>query len=245
MKSIEINVTARKNLGKKESRAMRLGKQVPCVLYGGKENIHFSAHENTFKDIIYSKNVYVVKLNVDGKIYQSVMKEVQFHPVSDSLLHIDFMEISGDKPSVVYIPVALTGIAVGVVEGGKLRQRKRYVRVKGLIADLPESLTIDISDIKIGQSILAGDLSYDKFEILEPKRAAVVGVISSRAAAKSMGEEPVVAAVAVAPAEGAAAPAEGAAAPVEGAAAPASEKPGKPEKSGKPEKPEKQEKSKK
>jgi large subunit ribosomal protein L25 len=233
MKSIEINVTARKNLGKKDSRTMRLSKQVPCVLYGGKENVYFSAHENAFRDLIYSKDVFVVNLNVDGKKYQSVMKEIQFHPVTDSLLHIDFIEISGDKPAVVHIPVTLTGSAVGVVDGGKLRQRKRYVRVKGLISDLPESLTLDVSDIKIGQSILAGDLSYDKFEILEPKRAAVVGVISSRAAARSMGEEPVeAAAVAAVPAEGAAVPAEGAAAPA-------------PEKSEKAEKPEKQEKSKK
>jgi large subunit ribosomal protein L25 len=245
MKSIEINVTARKNLGKKEARAMRLNKNVPCVLYGGKENIYFSAHENTFKDIIYSKDVYVIKLNVDGTVYQAIMKETQFHPVTDSLLHIDFMEISGDKPSVVHIPVTITGSAVGVIEGGKLRQRKRYIRVKGLITDLPESLTLDVSEIKIGQSILAGDLSYDKFEILEPKRAAVVGVISSRAAARSMGEEPVVAAAAVA------VPAEGVAAPAEGVAAPAPEKTEKTEKSeksekpGKYEKPEKQDKSKK
>jgi large subunit ribosomal protein L25 len=239
MKSIEINVSARKNLGKKESRAMRLDKQVPCVLYGGKENLHFSAHENAFKHIVYSKDVYLINLNMEGRMYQAVMKEIQFHPVTDSLLHIDFLEVSVDKPSVVHLPVALTGTAVGVVEGGKLRQRKRYVRVKGMIADIPEFLTIDISDIKIGQSILAGDLSYDKFEILEPKRAAVVSVISSRAAAKSMGEEPVVAAVAAVPVEGAAVPAEGAAVPAEGAAAPA------PEKSEKPGKKEKQEKSKK
>lgn len=239
MKSIEINATARKNLGKKESRAMRLNKEVPCVLYGGKENLHFSAHENVFKNIVYSKDVYLIKLNVDGKNYQAVMKEIQFHPVTDSLLHIDFLEIPVDKPSVVHLPVALTGTAVGVVEGGKLRQRKRYVRIKGMISDIPEFLTIDISDIKIGQSILAGDLSYDKFELLEPKRAAVVSVISSRAAAKSMGEEPVVAAVAAVAAEGAAVPAEGAAAPAEGAAVPAPEKP---EKAGKKEK---QDKSKK
>jgi large subunit ribosomal protein L25 len=238
MKSIEINVTARKNLGKKESRTMRLNKQVPCVLYGGKENIHFSAHENTFKNIIYTSDVYLIKLNVDGNIYQAIMKEIQFHPVTNSLLHIDFMEVSTDKPSVVHIPVALTGTAVGVVEGGKMRQRKRYVRVKGMIPEIPESLTLDVSDIKIGQSILAGDLSYDKFEIIEPKRAAVVSVISSRAAAKSMGEEPVVAVAAAAvPAEGAAAlPAEGAAAPVEGAAAPAPEKPEKGKKGEKGEK---------
>jgi large subunit ribosomal protein L25 len=239
MKSIEISVSARKNLGKKESRALRLERSVPCVLYGGKENIHFFAHENAFKDIIYSHDIYLIKLNIDGKVYPAIMKEIQFHPVKDNLLHIDFLEISDNKPSVFHLPVELTGSSVGVIEGCKLRLRKRYVRVKGLVADIPESLIIDITEIKIGQSVLADDLSFEKFELLEPKRAALVSVISSRAAAKSMGEEPVVAAVAAVTAEGAAVPVEGAAAPAEGAAAPAAEKP---DKAGKKEKPEKSKK---
>jgi large subunit ribosomal protein L25 len=218
MKSIEISVTARKNLGKKESRALRQKKEVPCVLYGGKENLHFTAHENVFKEIVYTHNVYLVKLDIDGKKHDAIMKEIQFDPVSDGLLHIDFVEVSDNKTAIVSLPVEITGSSVGVLEGGKMRQRKRYVKVKGLIKDIPDSLMVDISELKIGQSVLAGDLTFDKIDILEPKRAAVVSVISSRAAAKGMGEEPVEAAAAAVPAEGAAAPAEGA------AAAPAQEK---------------------
>jgi large subunit ribosomal protein L25 len=198
MKSIDIKVTARKNLGRKQSQALRFDKHVPCVLYGGKENIHFSAHENTFKNIIYTNIVYLINIDVDGQHHQAVLKEIQFHPVTDRILHIDFVEISPNKPAVVSIPVNITGTAVGVTEGGKMRQRKRYVRVKGLISDIPDFIEIDISNLSIGQSVLSGDLSYDKFEILEPKRAAVVSVISSRAAARSMGEEPVVEAAPVA-----------------------------------------------
>jgi large subunit ribosomal protein L25 len=232
MKSIEIKASTRTKLGKKDSRALRLNKEVPCVLYGGNENIHFFAHEHIFKDLIYTHNVYLVHLDVDGKTCQAIMKEVQFHPVTNSVQHIDFMEISTDKPAIVNLPVNLTGSSVGIIEGGKLRLRKRYIKVKGFIADIPDALDIDISDVKIGQSILAGDLAYDKIEILEPKRAAVISVISSRAASKGMGEEPVEAAAAAA----AAAPAEGAAVPAEGTAAPAAEKSEKTEKQEKPKK---------
>ncbi|MBN1414389.1 MAG: 50S ribosomal protein L25 [Bacteroidales bacterium] len=227
MKSIDISVTARKDFGKKHSRALRLKNQVPCVLYGGKENIHFFADERIFKNIIYTHDVYLINLNIDGEKRQVIMKEVQFHPVTDALLHIDFQEVSAERPAVVLLPVNLTGSSVGVLEGGKMRQRKRYVRVKGLISDLPDYLQIDISNLNIGQSVLAGDISIDKVEMLEPKRAAIVSVISSRAAARGMGEEPVEAAVA-APGEAAAEPGEAAAEP--GEAAPALEKPEKPEK---------------
>jgi len=218
MKSFDIKVTARKNLGKKQAQALRLNNQVPCVLYGGKENIYFSAHENTFKNIIYTNAVYVINLDIDGEIHQSILKEIQFHPVTDKILHLDFVEISISKPAIVSIPVYITGIPVGVVEGGKMRQRKRYVRAKGLVADIPDSIEVDASNLSIGQSILCGDLSYEKFALVEPKRAAVVGVISSRAAARSMGEEPVVeaapaAATAETPEAAAAAGAAGTAAP--------------------------------
>lgn len=219
MKSIDVKVSARKNLGKKQSRALRLNKQIPCVLYGGKETVHFSAQENAFKNVIYSRDVFLINLDMEGEQHQAILKEVQYHPVSDNILHIDFIELLPGKPTVVSIPVNVTGSSVGVLEGGKMRQRKRYVKVKGMIHDFPESIDIDISELKIGQSVLCGDLNLDKIEILEPKRAALVSVISSRAAARSMGEEPVVEAAAAAAAE----TPEGAAAAAAPAAAPAPE----------------------
>ncbi len=190
MNTITINVNPRKDLGKKHSRKLRKDNQVPGVMYGGKDIVHFYAHENDFRHIIYTHHAYLVNLSIDGKTHQAILKEAQFHPVTDRLLHIDFVEVFPDKPVIVNLPVELIGSSVGVREGGKLRLRKRYVRVKGLVADIPDMLQIDISELGIGDSILAGDLNFDKFVILEPKRAAVVGVISSRAAAKSFGEEP-------------------------------------------------------
>jgi large subunit ribosomal protein L25 len=157
--------------------------------------------------------VYVVNLDIEGKKHKAIMKEIQFHPVSDKIGHIDFIEVTSDKPVVIGLPVEITGSSVGIRGGGKLRQRKRYVKVKGLIEHLPDSLVIDISDLDIGQSVLAGDLKYPNVEILETPRTLVVGVISSRAASAGMEEE----AEAAVPAEGAAA-----AAPAATTAAPAS-----------------------
>ena len=157
-------------------------------MYGGKEILHFYAHENAFKDLVYTHHVYVVNLDIEGKKYQAIMKELQFHPVNDRIDHIDFVEVAPDREVVVDLPVEIIGNSVGIRAGGKLRQRKRYVKAKGLISKLPDSLVIDISDIDIGQSFLAGDLKYDGIEILESHHALVVGVISSRVAAKGMEE---------------------------------------------------------
>ncbi|HJZ39783.1 MAG TPA: 50S ribosomal protein L25 [Bacteroidales bacterium] len=186
MKSIELKVARRIGLGKKDAKVLRRNQQVPCVMYGGKEVLHFSAQENAFKDLVYTHHMYLVNLDIDGKTYRAIMKEIQFHPVSDKILHIDFVEVATDRPVVVSLPVEITGNSVGIISGGKLRQRKRYIKVKGLIADLPDTLVVDISDLDIGQSFMAADLKYDRIEILEAPRDMVVGVISSRVAAKGM-----------------------------------------------------------
>jgi large subunit ribosomal protein L25 len=203
MKSIDLKVILRKHTGKKDSRMLRKNNQVPCVLYGGKENLHFYAEDRAFKDLVYTHNIFIVNLDVEGKKHKAIMKEIQFHPVSDALDHIDFVEVTDNKPVVIGLPIELTGSSVGIRAGGKLRQRKRYIKVKGLIKDLPDSLVIDISDLDIGQSVLAGDLKYPHVEVLEQARALVVGIISSRAAAKGMEEGT----EGVTPVEGAAAPA--------------------------------------
>ena len=217
MKSIELKVFLRKGTGKKDAKILRRNSQVPCVIYGGKENIHFHAEDKAFKDLVYTNHVYVVHLNVEGKKHLAVMKEIQFHPVTDKLIHIDFVEVATSKPIIIDLPVEITGDSVGIMAGGKLRQRKRYVKVKGLIEHLPDSLVIDISNLDIGQSVLAGDLKYPHVDVLDSDRSLVVGIISARAAAKGMGE----ATEEAAPAEGAAAAAVPVAAP---AAAPAETK---------------------
>src|SRR4030042_5094893 len=129
MKSIELKVTPRKSLGKKDAKALRRSNQVPCVLYGGKENLHFYAEDKVFKDLVYTHHAYVVDLDLEGRKIECKLKEIQFHPVTDKLNHIDFYEVSPEKPIIIDIPVDIVGSSVGIRAGGRLRQRKRYIKV--------------------------------------------------------------------------------------------------------------------
>jgi large subunit ribosomal protein L25 len=185
MKTIEIKGSYRKELGRKSSKELRKLNNVPCVIYGGKENIHFYTHENNFKKLVYTPDAHLVNLNIEGTEYKAVLKEIQFHPVSDRISHADFTEVTVGKPVSIAIPIKVFGDSVGIIAGGKLRIRKRSLLVKGLAEDLPESLPIDITEVKIHQSIKVGDLSYDKIELLDPKRSMVLGVATSRVAQKT------------------------------------------------------------
>jgi large subunit ribosomal protein L25 len=210
MKSIEINGELRQSTGKKQSINLRNQGLVPCVMYGGEENIHFAAKMNDFRHIVYTHDIYVILLDFDGKKYKAILKDIQFHPVTDEVLHMDFIQVFDDKPAIVLLPIAITGNSVGIRAGGKLRQRRRYLKVKGLIADLPETLSIDITELEIGKYIKVSDLKYDKLELLDPGRAMVVGVSTSRVAKGMEIEEPAPAEVAEAETteEAAEAPAE-------------------------------------
>ncbi|MBN2522944.1 MAG: 50S ribosomal protein L25/general stress protein Ctc [Bacteroidales bacterium] len=182
MKSIEIKAELRKEIGKKHSKALRRKGLVPCVMYGEEEVMHLAAPENEFRHIIYTHDVYLIKLNIEGKIHQAILQDIQFHPVTDHLLHIDFIRVFDNKPAIISLPVVLTGSSVGIREGGKLRQRRRYLKVKGLVKDMPDNLIIDITDLKIGDFIKVETLQYDNLELLDPARAMVVGVSTSRIA---------------------------------------------------------------
>lgn len=203
MKTIEIKGVLRDHLGKKSTAILRSEGNIPCVLYGGKENMHFYAHENEFRRLIYTPEVYLVNLVIDGKNYPAVMKDLQFHPVTDMLQHLDFMQVYEDKPVTIDIPVKITGESAGVKAGGKLKIKRRTLKVRGMTKDIPDHLTVDITGLEIGQSIKIGDLSFNNLEIIDNKRAMIVGVAVSRAAMKE--EE-------AAPAEGAEAAAGGEAA---------------------------------
>jgi large subunit ribosomal protein L25 len=206
MKSIEVKVDLRKTTGKKQSAELHRKGLIPCVMYGGKENVHFVGTLNDFRHIIYTPDIYVVKLEIEGeKKHLAILKEIQFHPVTDYPIHMDFIEAFEDKPTVVSLPVTISGNSAGVRAGGKMHQKKRYLKVKGLIKDLPETLNIDISDIEIGQYVKIGDLKYNKIELLDPARAMVVGVTTSRVAkGMELEETTPVAAIAEGTAEGAA-----------------------------------------
>jgi large subunit ribosomal protein L25 len=215
MKTIAISAELRTELGKKSTRELRKADHVPCVMYGGAEVVHFHAHENDFRNIVYTPNAYIIELTVNGKQHKAVMQELQFHPVTDKLIHIDFVEVFDDKPVTMEIPIQLKGASIGIKNGGKPRQRRRVLKVRGLINDLPDSLDIDITDVEIGDVIKIGDLSYENLEIMDPARSMIFAVVSSRVSMKGMEIiEPEVEAEEAAAEEGAA---------EEGAEAPAAE----------------------
>lgn len=186
MKTAKIKVKKREKLGKSETRRLRNEEMVPCVMYGGKENYHFYGHQNDFNKLVFTPDVHLIEIDIEGDVHKAITQEVQFHPVTDKILHIDYVEVFDDKPVIATIPVELTGSSEGVRNGGKLRQRRRYLKVKGLAADLPERLEIDITNVDIGQVIKIGDLEYPNLEILDPHRSMVVSVVSSRVAMKGM-----------------------------------------------------------
>ncbi len=185
MKTIEIKGSLRTELGKKSSREIRKSGSVPCVIYVKDQNIHFHAPELAFKNLIYTAEAHLVDLNIDNKNHKAVLKEVQYHPVSDRILHADFIEVFDDRPVVINIPIKVSGDSVGVIAGGKLTIKKRTLKVKGLPKDLPEHLDIDITDLKIHDSVKIGDLSYNKIELLDPRRLMVLTIATSRVAAKT------------------------------------------------------------
>lgn len=185
MKTIEIKGSVRNDLGKKSSKLLRKENNVPCVIYGKKENIHFFAHENSFKNLVYTHKAHLVQFDLDGRQYKAVLKDMQFHPVSDKILHADFIEIFDNKPVTINIPIQVHGDSVGVIAGGKLSIRRRTLKVKGFANDLPEFLPIDITNLKIHQSVRVGELSFDKIELLDPKKSAILSVATSRVAQKS------------------------------------------------------------
>ena len=187
MKTLEIKGSFRTELGKKSSSQLRKSGNVPCVIYGKEQNIHFYTHENSFKNLIYTPDAHLVKLILEDKEFRVVLKDIQYHPVKDNILHIDFMEIFESKPVVINIPVKLSGDSIGVIAGGKLVIKRRNLKVKGLANNLPEHLSIDITNLKIHDSVKVGDLAYD-IELLDPKKLMVITIATSRVAQKTEGE---------------------------------------------------------
>jgi len=182
MEKVELKGSKRELIGKKATKELRKENKVPGVLYGGKEVVHFVIEEKQLKCLIYTPNVYTVSLDVDGTKFEAVMQDVQFHPVSDRVLHIDFLQIFEDKPVVIEVPVILNGFAEGVKAGGKLTQEQRKLRVKALPANLPDVLDVSIDHLKLGDSVQVGSLSFDNLELLNAKNSVVAAVKLTRAA---------------------------------------------------------------
>lgn len=180
MKSFELNATKRTSLTKQETKKLRDAGMVPCVMYGGSENVHFHAPVLDFRGLVYTPDVFTVNINVDGKTHQAVMQEVQFHPVNDSLMHIDFLEINPGKPVIMHIPVKINGTSEGQRQGGKLITKVRKLKVKALANHLPDAVDVDITSLQIGQSVRVSDLKIEGVEFLDSPNNILVGVRTTR-----------------------------------------------------------------
>lgn len=189
MKTLAISVKKRETVGKKNTRALRNQGNVPCVLYGGEKQVTFYAHENDFRKLVYTKDTFVVELDINGDVINAVMQDIQFHPVSDKILHIDFLQVFDDKPVTVSLPVNLEGISKGVKNGGNLLFRRPKIITKGLVSNLPDAININIEDLAIGMFIYIKDINIEGCEFLAPPNSVVVGVKTARTALEVVEED--------------------------------------------------------
>jgi len=210
MKSITINGSKRESVGKKSTKALRNAGQVPCVIYGGDKPVHFSAEELAFSKLVYTPNAHTVVIAL-GSDTMNAVQDIQFHPVTDRILHVDFYQLFDDKEIAMDIPVHVIGKSLGVANGGSLRKNKRKLRVKALPTNLPDFIEADVTPLKIGGKLTVSELATDSFKFLHPDNTVVCQVKRSRVSIdldEEEGEGEEGTAEGAAPAEGAAAPAD-------------------------------------
>ena len=188
MKSITIKGSERENVGKKATKAVRDAGMVPCVIYGGNQPVHFVADERAFKDLVYTPNAHTVVVELNGTSYNVIMQDIQFHPVSDKILHIDFFQLSDDKEIIMEVPVKITGTSPGVLLGGVLRLNQRRLKVKALPKNLPDFVEANISELQMGNKLYVTKLEANNFKLMHPDNTVVCQVRISRAAMKAAQE---------------------------------------------------------
>ena len=182
MKSFDLKGTSRTEVGKKSTNELRKNNGIPCVLYGiEKEAKAFSVTTDAVRKLVYTPDIHVVNLTIDDVECTAVLKDIQFHPVKDTILHMDFLQIVADKPIVMEVPTVLTGLAAGVKLGGKLQQAIRKIKVKAVYANIPEKLTVDVTELALGKSIKVGELSFEGLELVTPAQTVVCSVAATRA----------------------------------------------------------------
>ncbi len=181
MKSITINGSLRESVGRKSTKALRNADQVPCVLYGGDKTVHFSAAELAFSKLVYTPNAHTVVISLaSGESFNAILQDIQFHPVTDRILHVDFYQLFDDKEITMDIPVAFTGNSRGVRAGGVLRKNKRSLRIKALPGNLPDFIEADISELKIGNKLYITALESEGYKFMHPENTVVCLVKRSR-----------------------------------------------------------------
>ena len=181
MKHLAISGSKRAAGSKSDLRAIRKEGKVPCVVYGnGIENINFSVDEKELKNFTDTPYCHIVDLDVDGQKFTALLHAVQYHPVTDRALHADFLVVGSEKPVTVEVPIIISGNSVGVKAGGKLQVNRRKLRISGLVENLPNSLTVDVTPLAIGKRITAGDLKFDNINIVNPKATIICTCLSTR-----------------------------------------------------------------
>lgn len=183
MKTVSLSGSLRENVGKKDAKKNRREGFVPAVLYGGKEQKHFTLVNKELVKTIWNPDVFVYQLTIDGKEHQAIVQDIQFHPVSDKLLHIDFLEVFEDKPFVITLPVKALGSAPGLQKGGKLYMNRRKLQIKGLLNDMPESINLDVSKMDVNDTIKVNEVDNEKLIFLDPSNSVVIAIKSARAMA--------------------------------------------------------------
>lgn len=189
MKTAQLSGSARTNVGKKDAATLRREGRVPGVLYGTGEQTHFSVKAIDIEKIVFSPDVYKIELDIDGKKATAVIRELQQHPVKDTIQHIDFLEVTDNKPVKVGLPVRLEGSSRGVLAGGKLLQVFRKLNVVGLAKDLPEAIVLNIAPLRIGQAIRVKDVQFSGVTVLDPANAVIVSVKRARGSVDDSGDE--------------------------------------------------------
>ena len=181
MESISIKGSKRKSLGKADAKALRNEGLVPCIIYGGKEEVHVQIDEREFNQLIYTPNQYIVNVDVDGDTYSTILKDIQYHPLTDRVVHVDFQELAG-HPVKTTLPIITVGQARGVLNGGRLRKVRRDVKVQGLPEEMPSFIELDITNLRIGKAIKIGELNVPGVEFLADPNQIVVAVRMKRGA---------------------------------------------------------------
>lgn len=182
MKTLEIIGYNRANLGKSESKKLKDEGNVPCVIYGGEEQVHFYAPMILFRHLVYSPEVFFVNLNIEGRIFKCILQDIQFHPVSEMILHADFMELHDNKEIKMNIPVTFFGDSPGIRAGGKLMINTRTLVINALPKDMPASIDLDISEIELGTTIKVKEVETDHFEIMNSPQVSIASISIPRAA---------------------------------------------------------------
>ncbi|WP_298118253.1 50S ribosomal protein L25/general stress protein Ctc [Flavobacterium sp.] len=188
MKSISIKGSERENVGKKATKAVRDAGMVPCVIYGGSQPVHFQAEAKAFKSLVYTPNAHTVAIDLGGKKFDAILQDIQFHPVSDAILHIDFFQLSEDKEIIMEVPVKITGTSPGVLLGGVLNLNQRRLKVKALPKNLPDFVEANISELQMGNKLYVTKLPTNNFKLMHPDNTVVCQVKISRAAMKAAQE---------------------------------------------------------